>query len=246
MAKKAAKTVFVLERVNWRWHDSGLARVPGTTRLQSFDDRDQAEEARIQKEKAARAQVNPFACGGPALHYQTSFDDGRLCDWALDLGLTPPKGTKRKPIDWAAWWKKSSKSMSDYQRDRMWEACDRLRFYQVVEREARPVVYVVVRINWRYNDQWFVAEAEGGEVNEAFRDRERAEAFAGDCNDIARDAWEDSAEEEGVEDTREFDMEFRNRALDECEPPKPRTLGGNLLTLEEARFYEVVEVELEE
>ena len=46
-----------------------------------------------EQEAALRARANPFTCGGPALHYQSSLDEDRLNDWLIDHGLTPPGRT---------------------------------------------------------------------------------------------------------------------------------------------------------
>lgn len=242
MSEKQSKTVFVLERLEWRRHEGGLTRLPGRTRLATFATFDEAEKARSEKENAIRQRVNPFTCGGPALHYQTSLDAGRLHDWTLDAGLTPPRATKAKPADWAAWWKKNAKSMDDVQREKMWQAFDRLRFYEVVERPERPVVYVVVDVNWSYNDEYWVAQAEGGIVQEAFRDRRRAEEECEGSNDIARSSWEEGLMDNG-DSMRSFDQSYREQGL-EAEPPRRKR--RELTHVDDAVFYEVIEVELEE
>jgi hypothetical protein len=241
----SAKTVFALERLNWRWcSDAALMRLPGRTRLRSYARRATALKARAEKEQAVRARANPFLCGGQALHYQTSLAPGLLNDWALDLGLTPP-GPAASSKAWAGWWEQQQGAFTPLQRDKMWEALDRLRFYEVVEHPERPVVYVVVRINWAYNDQWFVAEAEGGAPENVFRTRDEAEAYCQECNELSRDFWDETVEEEADDDGGAFDMEHRWQAL---EPPPDRELARRgkhgLLRLGDAAFCEVVEVEV--
>jgi hypothetical protein len=46
--------------------------------------------------------------------------------------LTPPEGAAS---DWAAWWEANAPAMSDDQRARVWQALDKVRFYEVVETE---------------------------------------------------------------------------------------------------------------
>jgi hypothetical protein len=150
-SQQTPAVLFVVQRLNWQRYDTGLARLPGSTRLRSFKRRANAERDRDQRERAARACVNPFTCGGPALHYQTSLDAGRLHDWLLDAGIEPPAANGGK-VDWAGWWQRTHEQLTEAQHDRVWEALDRVRFFEVVERPGRPLGYAVVRINWNYND----------------------------------------------------------------------------------------------
>jgi hypothetical protein len=85
---------YTLRRLNWREADGGWYRLPGTTRLDAFDDPAQAEEQCRLLEGHVRAAVNPFRCG-TSMHDRTSLDEGRLYDWLLDIGLEPPKAKKR-------------------------------------------------------------------------------------------------------------------------------------------------------
>jgi hypothetical protein len=237
------ETVFVVERLNWRCYGDGCARLPGTTRLQSFPTYGEAEADRRRREAAAREQINPFLCGGPALHYQTSLDEGRLHDWLIDAGLTPPKLRKGRPVNWAGWWRHAHSELTALQREKVWEALDKIHFFEAVERPQRPVVYVVVQINWRYNDEWFIAEPEGGLGDTAFRDRQAALDHCDDCNDVARSAWE------GSDADLEFDLSSRRASEGDpltTAPPTHQQRHADLVGLEEAKFYEVVEAELEE
>jgi hypothetical protein len=208
--------------------------------LQSFLTFEEAEADRRRREAEAREQVNPFLCGGPALYQQTSLDEGRLHDWLLDAGLTPPRLLKGRPADWAAWWRQSHGEMTALQREKVWDALDKVRFFEVVERPRRPVVYVVVQINWRYNDEFFIAEPEGGLGDTACRDRQAALGYCEQCNDITRSAW--TADADPV-----FDLALRRAAEGDpltTSPPSYVERQANLVGLEGTRFYEVVEVEL--
>jgi hypothetical protein len=136
-----------------------------------------AENERRRLEAEARSVINPFLCGR-SLSERTCLDAGRLNDWVLDLGLAPP--SRRKSRNWAAWWKRERKTMSEFQREKMWEALDRVRFYEVVAGPVRPVVYVVVEVRWHYSDQDFNPDSEGGNPHKAFRTREAAESYCRD------------------------------------------------------------------
>ena len=167
-----------------------------------------------------------------------------LNDWALDLGLTPP-GPEAPSAAWATWWGREHSSFTAVQRDKMWEALDRLRFYEVIERPERPVVYVAVRINWAYNDQWFVAEAEGGKAEGVFRTREEAEDYCNECNELSRDFWIDNAEEAGDDEGGAFDMRDRWKALEgPSAKERARATDEGRLRLGDTVFCEVIEVEV--
>jgi hypothetical protein len=232
-------TIHVLRRRNWRFVGDYLVLLPGHVRLHSYPDGEEAAKVCHERNQLIRARVNPFRCGGPSLRNQTSFDAGRLHDWALDQGLTPPEDG-----DWAWWWDAQHPRMTELQRDGMWKALDRLSFYEVVEQPQRPLVYVAVAVNWQYNDQWFVADSEGGETQFAFRTREEAEDYAEEANKLQREHWEDAALAEDPEEGRAFDMNYRRQSLEEIDSPlrDPHTPNA---TTDEVDFVEIIEVELE-
>jgi hypothetical protein len=191
----SGKRHFVVERLNWRLcEESGpftrakpkvisWARLPGAERVAGFDDIGAADADCRRREEALRRQVNPFACGS-ALCYLSSLDEGRLRDWMLDAGLTPPEA---EGLDaWPAWWERAAPAMTDLQRAKAWEALDRLQFFRVVE-SSRRVLFVVAGAYWRYNDEYYYRQSDGLDEYyyrqsdgltpyKAFRSREAAEA----------------------------------------------------------------------
>jgi hypothetical protein len=59
-------------------------------------------------------------------------------DWLLDQGLTLPKPTWDNQVstsDWYGWWEAGEEKMSAMQRAKVWEALDRVRFFEVAEVE---------------------------------------------------------------------------------------------------------------
>ena len=168
---------FVVERLNWppaaQKKSKNFIRLPGATRVACFDDFAAAEADCRRREAEAQAGVNPFAFGGPALHYQTSLDDGRLRDWVMDAGLDPPKPG---PDCWRVWWDRHSPAMSDLQKAKVWEALDKIRFFRVVEGSAR-VAFMAVRVHWAYNDEFFYRSADAVEPVRAFSTRDKAEEY---------------------------------------------------------------------
>jgi hypothetical protein len=141
-------------------------------RVGSFATAEEAEAVRREIEAKGRRGVNPFGCIGEAPFEQTSLPEFALRDWLVDAGIDPPKAGAGTTA-WKQWWAKASKLWTREQRDRAWEALDRVRFADVEVRPASPVVYAVVTEYQFYNDEWD-ALVESATV--AYRTRERAEA----------------------------------------------------------------------
>lgn len=230
-------TVHVVQRLNWvridpddksAWY--GLLRLPGATRLASFTDPDEAERDYRKREEEARRMVNPFSCGGPSLPYQTRFEAAILHDWICDLGIEPPPNLDGLR-DWIGWWDREHDSWNEYQRTRIWEAFDRVRFHEIVERPVCPIVYVVVEVGWLYNDEGYDACDEGGRTIKAFRTRQKAEA--------ARERMEqERRNRDGVEG---FDLS--SRVLRQQNPFEDAQRDEVWADEIEQAFFEIVEIE---
>lgn len=240
------KTRFVLKRLNWREHYGGeLSREPGEVALASFDTFEAADAERAKREEARRKGLNPFECGA-AVQYWSHLDEPRLRDWLNDRGIDPPA----KGAAWADWWDKHHKKLSDTQRQAVWEALDKVQFFAVREEPARAVGYAVVGINWEYNDENYTAGAQGGDVVEVYRTRERAEEQCAAMNEDARDIWGGEIDEEDEEsfddDMPMFDMEERVRRRRGLMAGDKLPKGeGTFNRIAEAPFYEVIEIALE-
>jgi hypothetical protein len=235
---------YVVNRLNWRRTPAGFVRLPGEVRVASFDTIQEAEAERRRREADAREQVNPFA-SGLAPYEQTSLPPGIFRDWLLDAGIEPPPEPTCS-LAWAAWWEKQSPTWTDDQRARAWEALDKTRFFAVEERPRRPVVYAIVEVVWGYNDEWYYADGEGGNVMEVYRKRAKAEAVCAQMNEEARERWANDVREDPRDEYGNFDISerlvaaadpFADDQSDEREEPRKST---------EVPFYEVVEVELED
>jgi hypothetical protein len=88
--------------------------------VRAFRDYAQAEQFRREQEQGRRSRTNPFRYGGLVSQW-TSLDEGRLRDWLLDAGLTPPghQGEERPAVvkrAWARWWKKHRDKLTDEAR----------------------------------------------------------------------------------------------------------------------------------
>src|SRR5262245_43443949 len=137
-----SRPVFTLERLNWRPAARGYLLLPGADRVESFADRADAEATWREREWELRRCINPFRCGGPFLHYQTSFDAARLHDWFLDAGLESP-GAISASEPWASVWDREQTLMTDAQRAAAWESLDRIRFFRVTEGPAGRPIHLV-------------------------------------------------------------------------------------------------------
>jgi hypothetical protein len=241
------------------------ARLPGSERVASFNDAGQADTDCRRREEAFRRQVNPFACA-TALCYLTSLDEGRLRDWMLDAGLTPPEASGSAA--WRAWWEREAPTLTELQRARAWEALDRLRFFRVVE-TPRQILFMLAAPYWHYNDEYHYRQNDGLTSYKAFRTREAAEAERAENEDFARhemdmhpfqinglcewEAWSSLPQDEAVARVEAMGL-----------PPPGAGYGDTLgwedwwdemdLTFEQAdavwdmldkiRFWEVIEVEV--
>ncbi len=289
-----AGTHFVVSRANWRAANETRVRLGGETRVAAFDTFDEAERDRASREAAARAHVNPFRCG-TLWADRSHMPESVFCDFLEDvdivLPLFDPVGDtdslgqplnrytrammEAKPLpegvyrSWAHWWDKCRGSLAPNQVARVWEAMDRLRFYSVSERPKRAVAYLVLEIQWNYNDEWFYPPAEGGAPHTAYRTRARAEEECARLNAQAREQWRTQLNLPeagapvpvgfGAHNLFPFDMQERRFADEEPfgphrEPPKraipgeddPEDYEGGCFGVDEVPFYEVREIELPE
>jgi hypothetical protein len=233
-----------VERFNWRRHGgtSTFHRLPGFTRIQSFDTLADAEAFRHAEEVKARAVVNPFLGTLAPPTDQTDLPEHALCDWYMDHSFDPPKPDKKGVRDWAKWWDKHSKKWKGDRAAVAWEPLHRVRFYRVTERPKVPVGYALVQINWEYNDDWHVGDEEGGTLTAVYRDRERAAKVCAKRNLDTTRGW----------DSDDAMFEMNDRTLPGAspfdpplEPIHPPEYGDVLFTAAEVPFWEVIEIELE-
>jgi hypothetical protein len=254
---KPAGTHFVVERFNWRRHGvtPTFHRLPGFTRIQSFDTREEAEAFRHAEEPKARAVVNPFLGTLAPPTDQTDLPEHALCDWYMDHGFDPPAPDKKTgKRDWAKWWQQGSKQRNGDRAAVAWEPLHKVQFYRIVERPKVPVVYALVSVNWDYNDEWYYPNAEGGTVMTVYRSREKAIKECERRNANEAEGWGEMALDMGFEEAGANQFELNDRVLPGRSPfdppPKPTKPPededfGNLFPADEVPFYEVIEIEME-
>lgn len=255
-----AATHFVVERFNWRRYGitPTFHRLPGFTRIQSFDTREQAEAFQHTEQAKARAVVNPFLGTLAPPVDQSDLPEHALCDWYMDHDFDPPKPDKKTgQRDWAKWWEKEHKKWKGDRAAVAWEPLHKVQFYRIVERPKVPVGYALVRVNWGYNDEWYYPGPEGGEVITVYRDRKKALAECEENTEFAVEAWGDNIREYGFEEAGDNQFELNDRVLpgqSPFDPPptpaKPEVVDEDgtdfgTFTAHEVPFWEVIEIELE-
>lgn len=242
---KAKPTHFVVERFNWRrsGNTPTFHRLPGFTRIRSFDMLEEAEGFKHAEEAKARAVVNPFLGTLAPPTDQTDLPDHALCDWYMDHDFEPPKPDKKTgKRDWAKWWEKESKKWKGDRAAVAWEPLHRVQFYRITERPKVPVGYALVRVNWEYNDEWHVGDEEGGTITAVYRNRERANKECATQNRTSVLGW---GEDDAMFQLNDRTLPGRTPFDPPPEPVTPDEYGDVLFTAPEVPFCEVIEVELE-
>src|SRR5262249_45340014 len=139
---------------------------------------------------------------------------------------------------WARWWARQAKTLDELQAARVWEAFDKLRFFQVTGRRKRPVVYVVAALHWEYTGEDYAAAEEGSVPQKAFPHPAKAEEFRQRRETEARRQWQDSIDDHLLRWGSRLRLQedpFTRR----CAPPEEVWIEED-----ENAFYEVIEVEL--
>jgi hypothetical protein len=197
----------------------------------SFDTLEGAEQQQRDLELAAREVVNPFATG-PAPHEQTYLPSFALRDWLMEDDVTPPP-EGADTAAWRTWWQVESPLWTADHRALVWDALDRVQFYEVEARPAGQIVYLVAQADQHYGDSWFTG------LSAAFRSRESAEADclrrnrkAGQINLVVREPVVGDPFSRSFPDSPDYCCRF------ECHPRFDAESPGH-------PYYEVFEVEVD-
>jgi hypothetical protein len=247
----AAAPRFVVNRLRRIDADKQRRRLPGAVPVSAFTRYPAAQDECLRLESEARRKVNPFTVGGPALFYQTGLDAARLHDWLLDHGVTPPDKPEAGHGVWLKWWDARHKRLSEQQRAAVWEALDKVRFFEVSER-PRTAAYGVVGFLWKLGVQYgddMESDCEGGTLRRLCRSRRQANRSLAVVEGELR-----AGERSGVEDWRNS-YESRHGELEEDEEFVPwvyqlRRLSGPFASgttgsVEDIPLAEIVEIPIE-
>ena len=139
----------------------------GRTRLATYANAADAGADRERREANARQRVNPFSVA--EVGELTTMPLRLFLDLLGELGLRAP--THEYP-GWFGWWA----TLGGDQRSRLWEAFDRLRFYEVIAELPRPLGYAVLELYGTGDAKgMYYLSDEGGIVRGVYRDREKAD-----------------------------------------------------------------------
>jgi hypothetical protein len=144
--------LYVIQELNWRFRARGVPLVndegrPGRP-VKAFAERRRADTHCRQLNLQKRG--NPFsympdATDGSFFDQYTTMGEAAFLAFLRAEGLTPPANSLRPSTDyddlaavWADWWEKHYKEWDDRLVERLWNALDRVYFYEVVEVAVEP------------------------------------------------------------------------------------------------------------
>jgi hypothetical protein len=139
----APKVVYVVQEITWRFNDMWFYREdegdgPFGYPIEAFTDRAKAESHRREKERQARKGENPFGYGEGLDDLSTTHTtDESMAALAQELGQPLPRsygsGGYFSLQNWEDWWEWREKQLSPEQAERVWDAMDRVTFFEVLE-----------------------------------------------------------------------------------------------------------------
>jgi hypothetical protein len=151
VARSTPRTVYVIQEYSWRFRARGDPLVldegrPGRP-VKAFIDRGLAD-AYCQQLNLQKRATNPFryvpeATSGSYLDQYATMGGAAFLALLRGEGLTPPVPGPSGDYDdearvWADWWEEHRKGWDDRLVERLWNALDRLYFYEVVEVAGEP------------------------------------------------------------------------------------------------------------
>jgi hypothetical protein len=145
MARSTPRTIYVVQEFSWRVRSSSSPGVQDDERsgrpVLAFSDRARTDAHCQQLNLQKRATTNPFYYIPKGADY-TSMDPASFLAFLRAEGLTPP--TDFFPDDaltiwtWALWWDEHRSKWDERLVERIWNALDRLSFYEVLEVPVVP------------------------------------------------------------------------------------------------------------
>ncbi len=150
-AKQIAGEVFALVRRGWEenygdeWNFRRVEtgdddRILGRP-IAVFTSRAAAEARKAELEREARGELNPFVFLGDEDYLLEDVTSRTQEEFLAGLkklypGVRLPRARKYGERDWIGWWEKLADSLTEEQRQAVWELFDRLEFYGIVTIEA--------------------------------------------------------------------------------------------------------------
>jgi hypothetical protein len=132
MAQGKTMTVYLVQRLSWEYGDDFYYRAESNDApMRTFRDRTRAETLRrdLEWEHVRANQINPFGYVDASLEERSSLPLDELLARLSEAGIqTGGEGDQARIDLWSQY-----DALPDEQRRLVWDAVDRLRFFQVVE-----------------------------------------------------------------------------------------------------------------
>lgn len=131
--------LYVVIRKGWHEYEGTFTQGEDDTGtpVRVFPTREVAVAFARESQRADRRYLVPFRFEHEAIELLSSLEtDEAMCEAVRALGLEPPTPTDRgsyEAYDWVAWWDERAGDFTPQQRDAVWDLCDRLELYTVVD-----------------------------------------------------------------------------------------------------------------
>src|SRR5436305_1305447 len=138
MTAPNAKTVYVVQEMNWDYNDEYHCPAGEGQPVKAFRDRARAEAYRHELERMPNVQgclsclfsyAGAWDFEDPLLRV-TSLSEADLLERLRAADLPAPEGP---PFGWQAWYEATWSRLAPDERHRLYDLFDRARFYQIVE-----------------------------------------------------------------------------------------------------------------
>ncbi len=124
------RKAYVIQRVGWEYNDEYYSRSGEDESIKAFTDRTKAEQYLLTK--GATLAGSPLEHGFTLSAWST-LSEVQFNNLLQDLGI-PPRGNGRRGLEgWYDWWERIAGELTGEQEDRLYQAFDKLRNYQIVE-----------------------------------------------------------------------------------------------------------------
>jgi hypothetical protein len=130
---RAKLKVFVVQKFFWWYNDEYWSGLGDGDPIRTFRDRGRAEAYRMELERAARREkgICPFDINGLGLEDQTSLSESEFRRRLSAAGIDGPGVGEY----FRSWWDDVEATLTEEQRDLVWDLLDLAQFYRVEETE---------------------------------------------------------------------------------------------------------------
>jgi len=132
------RVAYVVQRVGWTFNDQWYYRdgkeddVP----LVAYATRDRAEAERMRLERVAWKEAGSPLDYGCGIESVSSMSEAEFQAFLETIDLFTEELRGGRDLDWGDWWDAVEDTLTDDQREAIWEMMDKLRLFEVVEVEV--------------------------------------------------------------------------------------------------------------